>query len=54
MAAYTQEIFGPVAPVIPLRTDAEAIELANDTEYGLIKAVHPRSIPHALGVAGQL
>ncbi len=54
MPAYTEEIFGPVAPVIPFRTDEEAVEIANDTEYGLTAAVHSRSVPRALGVAGQL
>ncbi|THE63331.1 aldehyde dehydrogenase family protein [Salinadaptatus halalkaliphilus] len=39
MAAACNEHFGPVAPVIPFEDDAEAIELANDTEYGLSSAV---------------
>ena len=33
--AYRQEIFGPVAPVITYDTIEEAIELINDSEYGL-------------------
>jgi benzaldehyde dehydrogenase (NAD) len=52
--AYVEEIFGPVAPVIPFRTDEEAVALANDTDYGLTAAVHSRSVPRALRVAGQL
>lgn len=35
MAAYAQEVFGPVAPVIKFETVEEAIALASDNEYGL-------------------
>ncbi|QEW04508.1 aldehyde dehydrogenase family protein [Microbacterium lushaniae] len=34
-AAYAEEVFGPVASVVPYSTDEEAIALATDTEYGL-------------------
>jgi len=40
MSAACNEHFGPVAPVIPFSTDEEAVELANDTEYGLAGSVH--------------
>ncbi|MEU9312987.1 aldehyde dehydrogenase family protein [Streptomyces sp. NPDC048256] len=52
--AFTEEIFGPVAPVIPFHSEAEAIELANDTAYGLTAAVHSHSVPRATAVAEQL
>ncbi|WP_254838698.1 aldehyde dehydrogenase family protein [Natronomonas marina] len=39
MAAACNEHFGPVAPVIPFSDDEEAVELANDTEYGLAASV---------------
>jgi len=39
MAAACNEHFGPVAPVIPVSSTEEAIEIANDTEYGLAAAV---------------
>ena len=39
-----EEIFGPVAPVTTFRTDAEAIRLANDTEYGLVAYVFTRDL----------
>jgi aldehyde dehydrogenase (NAD+) len=39
MAAACNEHFGPVAPVIPVAGDEEAVELANDTEYGLAASV---------------
>ncbi len=35
MRVWKEEVFGPVLPVITFKSDAEAIELANDTEYGL-------------------
>ncbi|WP_254678872.1 aldehyde dehydrogenase family protein [Arthrobacter sp. 24S4-2] len=35
MPAYAEEVFGPVAPVVPFATVDEAIALAGDTEYGL-------------------
>ena len=43
MAAFREEIFGPVAPVITFSTDEEAIALANQTEYGLAAAVQSGS-----------
>ncbi|MBT2212017.1 aldehyde dehydrogenase family protein [Actinomadura sp. NEAU-AAG7] len=35
MPAYAQEVFGPVAPVVPFATADDAIALAADSEYGL-------------------
>lgn len=35
MSVWREETFGPVLPVISYKTETEAIELANDTEYGL-------------------
>jgi succinate-semialdehyde dehydrogenase/glutarate-semialdehyde dehydrogenase len=35
MRVWTEETFGPVLPIISFSTEQEAIELANDTEYGL-------------------
>ena len=37
--AYEEEMFGPVAVIIPARDDAHALEIANDTEFGLGGAV---------------
>ena len=39
MPAYDEELFGPVAAVIPARDEADAIRIANDTRYGLGGAV---------------
>ncbi|WP_053947766.1 aldehyde dehydrogenase family protein [Halolamina sediminis] len=50
MAAACNEHFGPIAPVIPFSTVEEAIDLANDTEYGLSGSVHAGD----LGVAEEI
>ena len=52
--AATEEIFGPVACVIPFSGEAEAIRLANDTIYGLSGSVWTRDGAKALRVARAL
>ena len=42
-----EEVFGPVAPIMTFATEAEAIELANDTEYGLVAFVFSRDLRRA-------
>lgn len=54
MPAFREEIFGPVAPVIPFRGEDEAVEIANDTAYGLTAAVHSGSAPRAIALAQRL
>ena len=49
-----QEIFGPVLAAMTFRTPAEAVELANNTVYGLAACVWSESINVALHVASQL
>jgi aldehyde dehydrogenase (NAD+) len=49
-----QEIFGPVLAAMTFRTPAEAVELANNTVYGLAACVWSESINVALDVAAQL
>ena len=44
MAASCNEHFGPIAPVIPFSDVDEAVELANDTEYGLSGSVHAGNV----------
>ena len=52
--AFSEEIFGPVAVVVPFDTDEQAIELANDTEYGLSAAVLSRNVGRALRLGERL
>ncbi len=54
MAAYEEEIFGPVAAVTTFANDEEAIQLANDTPYGLKAAVHGGSLAHGIAVGDRL
>lgn len=49
--AVREEIFGPVAVVVPFRDEAEAIALANDTIYGLSGSIWTRDGAKALRVA---
>jgi betaine-aldehyde dehydrogenase len=49
--AAREEIFGPVASVIPFRDEAEAVRLANDTIYGLSGSIWTRDGARALRVA---
>jgi betaine-aldehyde dehydrogenase len=49
--AVVEEIFGPVAVVLPFDTEAEAIELANDTIYGLSGSIWTSDGARALRIA---
>lgn len=48
------EIFGPVAPIVTVDSDAEAIALANATEYGLIGYVYTQNLQRGLRTAVEL
>ncbi len=54
MPAYDEELFGPVAAIIPVRDEAEAIRVANDSVYGLGAAIFSRNRRHARELAPQL
>lgn len=54
MKLFRDESFGPVVGVIRARDEAHAIELANDTEYGLSAAVFTRDTARGLRVARQI
>jgi succinate-semialdehyde dehydrogenase/glutarate-semialdehyde dehydrogenase len=53
-AVLQVEIFGPVAPIVVVDSDDEAVALANDTPYGLISYVCSENLTRALRVAEQL
>lgn len=52
--ALHQEIFGPVALIVPVDGEAEAVRVANDTPYGLSGAVHTGDVERGVRVARQL
>ncbi|MFF3439780.1 benzaldehyde dehydrogenase [Streptosporangium sp. NPDC002721] len=49
--AYVQEVFGPVAPVLPFSTIEEAAALASDSEYGLSLGILTRDAMRGLALA---
>ena len=54
MAIWREEVFGPVMVVVPYNSDAEAVDLANDCQFGLGSNVFSRSLRHANAIAAQL
>lgn len=52
--AFHEEIFGPVAVIVPFESDEQAVELANDTDYGLSAAILSRDTGRALRLGEQL
>ena len=53
MPAYHEEMFGPVASVIKVSSEEEAIRVANDTEFGLGAAVYTRDTERGERIAAQ-
>ena len=48
------EIFGPVAPIVRVSSDEEAVRLANDTEYGLVAYLYTRDLARGLALSEAL
>jgi len=54
MRIAKEEIFGPVLSIIPFETEEEAVQIANDTEYGLAAAVWTQNLQKAHRVVNQI
>lgn len=54
MVICSEETFGPIAPVLVFDDEAEAIEMANSTSYGLAGYIYTRDISRAIRVAEAL
>lgn len=54
MEIYSEETFGPVAPLITFKSDDEAVGIANDTDYGLSAGVITADEERGLAVANRL
>jgi acyl-CoA reductase-like NAD-dependent aldehyde dehydrogenase len=54
MRVFTEETFGPVTPVFKFSSEAEAVALANDTEFGLAAYFYTRDLGRAFRCAEAL
>ncbi len=54
MTIAREEVFGPVLSVMPYDSEEQAIEIANDTPYGLSAQVASKDLEHARRVARRL
>jgi betaine-aldehyde dehydrogenase len=48
---WREEVFGPVVAVMPFDDEAQAVQLANDTEFGLSGSIFTRDVGRALRVS---
>ena len=54
MRVYGEESFGPLASIVTVDGEDEAIRVANDTDYGLSAAIFSENVPNALELAQQI
>ena len=54
MPAFEEEVFGPVAAITTFDTDDEAVQLANQTDYGLSAAIISKDVGRAMAIGDRL
>jgi succinate-semialdehyde dehydrogenase/glutarate-semialdehyde dehydrogenase len=54
MPVYDEEVFGPVMPILTFKTEAEAIQTANDTRYGLGASIFTKDMEKAKRIIPQI
>ncbi|EJM34176.1 NAD-dependent aldehyde dehydrogenase [Pseudomonas sp. GM33] len=54
MSIYDEETFGPVTTIVRVKGAEQALEVANDTAYGLSSSIFSRDVTRALELAGRL
>jgi len=50
----SEEVFGPIVPILEIASDDEAVEIANSTEYGLDASIFSRDFSRAFRLAGKI
>jgi succinate-semialdehyde dehydrogenase/glutarate-semialdehyde dehydrogenase len=53
MPAYDEELFGPVGAVVPVKDEEEAIQVANETSFGLGAAVFTKDVARGERIAAE-
>ncbi|CAF4506799.1 unnamed protein product, partial [Didymodactylos carnosus] len=54
MTIYREELFGPVVCVMSFASEEEAIQMTNDTRFGLTACVHTKDVEHGVRMAKQI